>query len=241
MTDINNAIRQYLDRHGFGSFAPKAVLFDMDGVIYNSMPFHAKAWEKSMTEQGIHMTQADAYLYEGMRGVETIKKLFKDQKGIVISDEESEYYYAIKSQYFADQGYAPKMAGVEMLMRQLKEWGMTICVVTGSGQQSLLERLEGDFPGLLHRDLMVTSHDVDHGKPAPDPYLMGLEKCGVLPWEAIVVENAPMGVRAADAARIFTAAVNTGPLPDSMLWEAGASIVEHSMDELRQHLLAWKE
>ena len=241
MTDISTAINQYLDRHGFGSFAPKAVLFDMDGVIYDSMPFHAIAWEKSMTEQGINMTQSDAYLYEGMRGVETIKKLFKDQKGIIISDEESEHYYAIKSKYFADQGYAPKMAGVEALMRQLKEWGLTICVVTGSGQQSLLERLERDFPGLLHHELMVTSHDVSHGKPAPDPYLMGLEKCKVQPWEAIVVENAPMGVRAALAARIFTVAVNTGPLPDSMLWKAGASIVEHSMDEFRQHLLAWHD
>ncbi len=241
MTDISAAINKYLDRHGFGSFAPKAVLFDMDGVIYDSMPFHANAWEKSMTEQGIHMTRADAYLYEGMRGVETIKKLFKDQKGIIISDEESEYYYAIKSQYFADQGYAPKMAGVETLMRQLKEWGLTLCVVTGSGQKTLLDRLDGDFPGLLHREPMVTSNDVSHGKPAPDPYLMGLEKCGVQPWEAIVVENAPMGVKAALAARIFTVAVNTGPLPDSMLWEAGASLVEHSMDDFRQHLLAWHD
>ena len=94
MTEFNDAINKYLDRHGFGSFTPKAVLFDMDGVIYNSMPFHAIAWEKSMTEQGIHMTRADAYLYEGMRGVETIKKLFKDQKGIIISDEESEHLNA---------------------------------------------------------------------------------------------------------------------------------------------------
>ena len=47
-------------------------------------------------------------------------------------------------------------------------------------------------------------------------------------------------VRAAAAARIFTVAVNTGPLPDSMLWDAGADIVEHSMDDFRKMLLTWK-
>ena len=241
MTDIREAISKYLDRHGFGSFAPKAVLFDMDGVIYDSMPFHATAWEKSMAQEGIHMTRSDAYLHEGMRGVETIKKLFREQKGILLPDQEAERIYDIKSQLFARQGYAPKMAGVETLMRQLKAWGLTLCVVTGSGQQTLLDRLENDFPGLLHRELMVTSHDVSHGKPAPDPYLMGLSKCGVQPWEAIVVENAPMGVQAGVAAQILTIAVNTGPLPDQVLWEAGASLVEHSMDELTQKLAAWKK
>jgi len=240
MTEIDSAIRQYQERHGFGRFTPKAVLFDMDGVIYDSMPFHATAWEESMKREGIMMTRAEAYQYEGMRGVETIKKLFKEQKGTDLPDEEAERIYALKSSLFAAQGTASKMKGVEALMRQLKAWGMTLCVVTGSGQQTLLDRLEGDFPGLLHRDLMVTSYDVSHGKPAPDPYLMGLEKCGVLPWEAIVVENAPLGVRAAVAARIFTVAVNSGPLPDHALWQEGASIVAHNMDQFLQLLLTWK-
>ena len=58
---------------------------------------------------------------------------------------------------------------------------------------------------------------------------MGLAKCGVNPWEAIVVENAPLGVEAGVAARIFTVAVNTGPLPDSVLREKGANLVFKSM------------
>ena len=77
-----------------------------------------------------------------------------------------------------------------------------------------------------------------HGKPNPDPYLVGLEKAGGLkPWEAIVVENAPLGVRAGVAARIFTVGVNTGPLPNEQLLQAGAHLLFPSMTEFSD---AWK-
>ena len=79
---------------------------------------------------------------------------------------------------------------------------------------------------------MVTAFDVTHGKPAPDPYLKGMQKCGVEPWEAIVVENAPLGVRAATAARCFTIAVNTGPLPDHSLTDVGADLLLPSLYRL---------
>ena len=63
----------------------------------------------------------------------------------------------------------------------------------------------------FRRELMVTAFDVKYGKPHPEPYLMALQKGGLAPNEAIVVENAPMGVQAGAAAGIFTVAVNTGP------------------------------
>ena len=52
---MKNEIKQYLKEHGFGHFSPKAVLFDMDGVLYDSMPLHAIAWQESMKKFGIHM------------------------------------------------------------------------------------------------------------------------------------------------------------------------------------------
>ena len=115
---------------------------------------------------------------------------------------------------------------------------MKIVVVTGSGQRSLLERLETEFQGLVNRELIVTSFDVEHGKPNPEPYLKGLSKAGISPEEGIVVENAPLGVRAAVAAGIFTIAVNTGPLPDKLLADEGADIIFPSMPALRD---AWEQ
>ena len=111
---------------------------------------------------------------------------------------------------------------------------MKICVVTGSGQHTLLDKLLADFPGLLSEELMVTAFDVTHGKPDPEPYIIGTRKCNVAPWEAIVVENAPLGVRAAHAAHCFTIAVNTGPLPDEMLAREGADLIYPKMTALSE-------
>ena len=72
-----------------------------------------------------------------------------------------------------------------------------------------------------------------HGKPNPEPYLKGLQKVGAEPWQAIVVENAPLGVRAGVAANIFTVAVNSGPLPNEMLAAEGASLVFDNMPAFR--------
>ena len=91
---------------------------------------------------------------------------------------------------------------------------------------------------------MVTAFDVKHGKPYPEPYLMGLEKAGralglttPLPAsQAVVVENAPLGIQAAKAAGIFCIAVNTGPLEDQILYDAGADIVLPGMAELAEKL-----
>ena len=69
---------------------------------------------------GIEMSEADAYAYEGLRGVETIKKIVKEQRGIVISDEESQRMYDEKSRIFATRPQAQVMEGVIDLQRKIK-------------------------------------------------------------------------------------------------------------------------
>lgn len=224
-------VKEYMERHGFGTFSPKAVLFDMDGVLYDSMPNHAYAWHESMTSFGLDMSPEEAYKYEGMRGVETIKQLAREQWGREISDEESQRMYDEKSRIFSTRPEAQIMEGVQDLQRKMQADGMKIVVVTGSGQRSLLDKLVKEFEGLVCPELIVSSFDVSHGKPNPEPYLKGMAKAGVKPWEAIVVENAPLGVRAGVAAQVFTVAVNTGPLPDHMLTDEGASIVFSRMTD----------
>ncbi|MBQ7512418.1 MAG: HAD-IA family hydrolase [Prevotella sp.] len=228
-------LEQYLQEHGFGQFSPKAVLFDMDGVIYDSMPNHAVSWHDAMADYQLDMPYEGAYQYEGMRGVETIKLLARQQWHRELSDEEAEKMYAHKSALFAERAKehpARIMPGIQELMRQIKADGLKICVVTGSGQHTLLDRLMNDFNGLLSEELIVTAFDVKHGKPHPEPYIIGTRKCGVEPWQTMVVENAPLGVRAAVAAHCFTIAVNTGPLPDQMLLDEGADQLYPSMTAL---------
>ena len=77
---------------------------------------------------------------------------------------------------------------------------------------------------------MVTSRDVSRGKPDPEPYLLAMEKAGVLPSEAVVIENAPLGVKAGAASGAFTVAVTTGPIRESEMRAAGADMVFPSME-----------
>lgn len=231
---LKKSIDKYLNITGFKEFAPKAVMFDMDGVIYNSMPNHAKSWHKAMKSIGIEMPPDDAYTYEGMRGVETIQLLFKKQRNEDISTGKASEYYKIKSDEFNKCPKAELMDGIILLMEKIKASGLKILIVTGSAQNTLIRKLTHDLNGLVEENMIVTALDVKHGKPNPEPYLKGLQKAGVKPWEAIIVENAPLGIRAGVAAKVFTIAVNTGPLPDSALLNEGANILFHSIREFAE-------
>ena len=233
------SIKNYLEKHGFEALRPKAVLFDMDGVLYNSMPNHAVAWRRSMAKFGINMSELDAYMTEGARGVDTIRAMVRQQQGHEITEQEAQLMYDEKTRQFHALPETPVMEGIPELMAQLHHDGLQIGVVTGSGQRPLINRLMKDFGQYLCEEHIVTAYDVKQGKPHPDPYLMGLQKMGQLqPWQALVVENAPLGVRAGAAARIFTIAVNTGPLPDESLLEAGASMLFSKMTDLSE---AWPQ
>lgn len=203
----------------------KAVLFDMDGVLYNSMPNHAKAWSTAVTEFGLSMSPHEAYLHEGRTGHGTINILAQRHWGRNATTEEMERIYAAKSALFNTCPEPQPMPGAAQLLQSIRSLGLTIVLVTGSAQHSLLTRLAHDFPGIFSAERMVTAFDVKHGKPHPEPYLMGLEKAGVSASEAVVIENAPLGVEAAHAAGIYTIAVNTGPLSPKVLLDAGADIV----------------
>ncbi len=247
---MKEAIKQYKKNHGFEAFDPKVVLFDMDGVLYDSMPNHAKAWHETMKLYDIEMSDMDAYRYEGMRGVETIKMVTEAQHGQAVSDEEAEKIYRVKSKHYADLGNANMIPYIHNVQEELHRLGLEIGIVTGSGQPSLLNRILKDFDGLVNPDIMVCAKDVKQGKPQPDPYLKGMRKATKVligkdiklpddtlqPWQTIVVENAPLGVNAGHAAQCFTIAVNTGPLPDEILWQAGADIVLPDMQALLAEL-----
>ena len=226
------SIINYIEKHGFERFEPKAVLFDMDGVLYDSMPHHAIAWQRSMATFGIHMTEADAYATEGARGIDTIRHMVLRQKGEEITLERAQEMYDEKTRQFHAMGEAKVMPGIRELMAQIHRQGLCIGVVTGSGQRPLIARLLTDFGEFLDEQHIVTAYDVKHGKPHPDPYLMGMEKAGSEPWQTVVIENAPLGVQAGVAARAFTIAVNTGPLPDEVLTDKGADLLFNRMTDL---------
>ena len=75
------AISRYLKHHGHSDIRLKAVLFDMDGVLFNSMPYHADAWHKVMERRGLHLSREEAYMHEGRTGAATINIVYQRQYG----------------------------------------------------------------------------------------------------------------------------------------------------------------
>ena len=219
--------------------SPKVVLFDMDGVLYDSMANHGIAWQRAMKEFGIHFTVEDSYATEGARGVDTIRKYAKAQLGKELTEEEAQKMYDLKAHYFHEMPEAKIFDGVTDLMKKIKDSGLKIGIVTGSAQRPLIERVTHDFGDFVSRDQITTAFDVKRGKPNPDPYLMGLKKAGnYAPSEGIVVENAPLGVRAGVAAGCYTVAINSGPLADSVLINEGANILFPTIREFADN---WEE
>lgn len=213
-----------------------AALIDMDGVLYDSMPFHARAWHQMMSEQGIETTPEEFFLYEGMTGAATVNLIFKRELNREASPEEVEKLYGRKADLFVSYGVKKPMPGADRMLKALERGGLKRVLVTGSAQHSLLDSLNSDYPGAFLPGMRVTALDVKNGKPNPEPYLKGTEIAGVPISRSIVIENAPLGVRAGKAAGAFTIAVTTGPIPREDFEKEGADMIFASMNEFADWL-----
>lgn len=230
-----NAIAEYLKFSGKKFIDVKAALIDCDGVLYDTMKYHTRAWVKLMKKNGVKCTRDEFYLYEGMTGAEIIKLVFKKGAGKNITDEEAWEYYKVKGRYFKELGEPPMMPGATEVLTVLKNAGVKNVLVTGSREPSILERIDRDYEGLFDQE-RVTAHDTKHGKPNPEPYLKGQQKAGAAANECIVIENAPLGVQAGHVSGCFTIGVTTGPISEKDLYKAGADIVYKDMNALAEAL-----
>ena len=185
-----------------------------------------------MEKFGMHMSPHDVYMNEGATGHDTVVHISLRDRGYEATESEIDDIYNYKASLFRSMPEARVMPGALEVFRRAATAGLKILIVTGSGQKNLIERVQRDFEGYITRERMVTAFEVTRGKPYPDPYLKGLSTAGVPASEAVVVENAPLGIRAGVAAGIDTIAVNTGPLEDEILQAEGPVMLMHSMQEL---------
>lgn len=218
----------------------KAYFFDMDGVLFDSMPNHAIAWEEVMKQHQLPFTAYDCYLNEGRTGESVIREAMWTARNRDATPDEITTIYAEKSAYFTmleqKSGGTPTISGVADVLQYIQSRGHQIWVVTGSGMRSLLDNLNAVLPPVFQRDRMITAFDVVKGKPDPEPYLKAWERSGLAKEQCVVIENAPLGVRSAKAAGLTVYAVNTGILTREDLLQAGADKVFDSMQELLEEL-----
>jgi HAD superfamily hydrolase (TIGR01509 family) len=210
----------------------KGIFFDMDGVLFNSMPLHSKAWLQVFEEHGFPVPQEEFYQNEGSTALFTVRKMYRKYRNEEVSDEFAEEFKLRKRQIMEELPESEVMPLMPGFLDSVNKSGISCWVVTGSAQDILLDRLEKEFSGSLARKNMVTAYDVKKGKPDPEPYLKAMKKSGFGTSSALVIENAPIGVLSANAAGLFTIAINTGPIDPEMLKEAGADLVFPGCKEL---------
>ena len=192
-----------------------------------------------MKENNIPYAAIDCYRNEGRTGAGVIQEIYERLHGVEAPKELVETIYKTKSNLFLrlTGGKLPDtVPNVRDVLQYLHSKGVACWVVTGSGQHNLIDALNDTFDHVFSG--VISSFDVKHGKPDPEPYLKAWTRSGFRKEECMVVENAPLGVRAAKAAELFTCAVNTGPLPDADLAEEGADRIFPDMQALLEWLIS---
>lgn len=194
----------------------KAVIFDMDGVITNTMPDHFHAWQEVLKAEGIHVTHYDIYSREGQPGIKSVEELFgvyrrsfTEIKARQILKRKEQFFKKIVKQRFID--------GARRLLKDLNRQGFRLALVTGTSRHELHRILPERLYSLF--EVVVTGSDVRHGKPHPEPYRLALRELKIRSAEALVIENAPFGIRSAKAAGIRCFALATS-LPEKHLRQA---------------------
>jgi HAD superfamily hydrolase (TIGR01509 family) len=184
-----------------------AFIFDIDGTIIDSMPWHGKSWEVFFARHGLSY-EGEAYLRRtaGRTGVELMREQFGP-----LSDAAAWAYVHEKEAIYRDL-FRPvfrEIAGFREFARRAKAAGIQIACATAGDSDNIAFAM-GGLGMASEFEALVGAQDVAHGKPAPDLFLLAAQRIGVVPGECIVFEDAPLGIEAARRAGMLAVAVTSG-------------------------------
>ena len=191
----------------------KAVLFDLDGVLLGSMPYHVKAWQEVFSQYNIKLHPDEIYSREGTKTADLARNLVRDHK-LNLSEEDLQNLVQSKSKKYNEITKADVMPGVSDLVNELKRRQVKIAIVTSTFRENLLRVMPQELVAKF--DTIVTGGDVENGKPHPEPFLKAAEKLGIKPSECIVVENAEIGIRSGKTAEMFCVGVTSTQTPEQL-------------------------
>lgn len=175
----------------------KAVLFDCDGVIADTMGDHATAWVKAFRDHGIEVRGEWVFEYEGAPFRDVARDFFK-RRGLC-PDERSVEAVALDKERYFDKLHRPSLyRGIFPIFDMLQERGIPVALVTGASRLAIARTLPENVSGRFNA--IVTGDDVARGKPHPDPYLRAAQLLGLGPEDCLVIENSVFGLHSVKAA-----------------------------------------
>lgn len=197
----------------------RGIIFDMDGVLIDAMPFHVEAMRRVMKEMtNREIDKKNMYLLEGMPGSDLVKELSKREdigNNMRITDEMAKQIGLRKEEVFKQIQDAKGIDGAKELLEELTtECGKSCikAVVSGSAREEVEAILDKNI-GTKHFDFIIAGDDLEKGKPNPAPFKIALDKMNLAASQVIVVENSPLGVEAANKAGLaYIIILNNTPL-----------------------------
>lgn len=204
-----------------------AIIFDIDGVLVDTVPLHFRAWQKAFMAKGISFGREEYHKINGLPRDEGVRIMLRDNAvpGRIreIGDRKQKYYLDLLVEN------PPKpLPGITRLLSELCEAGWRLAAASSSkNARKVLETA-----GLARFfDTIVTGNDFKKPKPDPDIFLTAAHLLGVSPSATAVIEDAVNGVAAARAGGFYCVAVANSESAEDFK-SAGASVVVHSTDEL---------
>lgn len=197
----------------------KGIIFDMDGVLINSEPFHYRVWKETLKERGVDL---DYDIYKDCIGSTMGFLMGLLHKHYGISFQDSSLVREMrkkKEELMKKEGYPPLIPYVKELLQKLARQGYRMAVASSS-PQLYIEEVTRHWEIGQYFDKLVSGESVEKPKPAPDVFLKAAGELGLRPEECMVVEDSENGCRAARNAGITCMAYYN---PDSGKQDLGSA------------------
>lgn len=212
----------------------RAVIFDLDGLLIDSEGLWQKTDIEFLQKRGVVYNKRTRNKIRGTgqrEAIEIYKKEFMIEGDIknLISERRGIFYSLVK-------GKLSLLPGAEKFIKELHSKGYLLAVATGGHTKERIEGILRQFGLNRYFSLLVSSDEVERGKPAPDVYFATAIRLGVKPLNCLVLEDAVNGVLAAKNAGMKVFGINKDLQIRTKLKEAGADKIFLSLEEIISHL-----
>jgi beta-phosphoglucomutase len=210
-----------------------AAIFDMDGVVVDTVPIHFRAWKKMAEDYARAFTFEDYKAkVDGIPRIDGARAILEgmDEETVLAASDKKQHYFL----ELLGKEEIPTYPSTLDLITELRRLQIRVAVISSSKNAPLiLERI-----GLAHDiDALISGGDIQRGKPDPDIFLQAARRLGITPENCIVFEDAVLGVEAAKRAGMFCVGIDRYQAPGRL---AKADIVISDVAEVSvDHLRRW--